>query len=125
MLAFWANPFAAAMLQKCAAHREELRKTRLLAEDAEGHLDQALKAGADAATLNSLLFISRLLDYSGQRFQTAPEMEDMWHNLGRNVPKTTCGGMNGILKSPIRITRAWWTSWTLSPNFEIATARNG
>jgi hexosaminidase len=95
MLALWTDPFAAPMLGKCAAHREELRKTRLLAEDAEEHLVGALDAGGDPATLNSLLFASRLLDYAGQRFQTAPELEDMWRKLGPKRPKD----------------EVWWNEW--------------
>jgi hypothetical protein len=95
MLALWTNPFRAPMLAKCAAHREELRKTRLWAEDAEEHLVRALDAGGDAATLNSLLVASRLLDYAGQRFQTAPELEAMWKQLGPKRPKD----------------EVWWNEW--------------
>jgi len=66
-----------------------------LAEDAEEHLDRALSGGGDPATLGSLLFGSRLLDYAGQKFQTAPELEVVWRKLGPRRPK-------GDL---------WWNEW--------------
>jgi hexosaminidase len=87
MLALWTDPFAPATLKKCAEHRDELRRTRLLAEDAEERLDRALALGGDPTSLSSLLFGSRLLDYAGQRFQTAPELEEMWRKLGPRRPK--------------------------------------
>src|SRR5262249_42102265 len=61
MLALWGDPFAPSTLKKCAESREHLRQTRLLAEDAEEHLNHALSLGGDPGTLNSLLFGSRLL----------------------------------------------------------------
>jgi hypothetical protein len=95
MLALWRDPFAAAVLKKCAAHADELRKTRLLAEETETHVDHALAEGADPTTLRCLLFGSRLLDYAGKRFQTAPELEDMWRRLGPKRPEN----------------EVWWNEW--------------
>jgi hypothetical protein len=95
MLALWRDPFAPAVLKKCAAHADELRKTRLLAEDAETHVDRALAEGGDPITLKCLLFGSRLLDYAGERFQTAPELEDMWRRLGPKRPEN----------------EVWWNEW--------------
>ena len=95
MVALWGNPFIPSTLQKSTQHQAELRQVRLLAEDAEEHLDRALSDGGDPATLSSLLFGSRLLDYAGQKFQTAPELEVMWRKLGPRRPK-------GDL---------WWNEW--------------
>jgi len=95
MLALWRDPFAPAVFKECAAHADDLRQTRLLAEDAETHLDHALSQGGDATTLECLLFGSRLLDYSGERFQTPPELETMWRNLGPRRPKDD----------------SWWNNW--------------
>ena len=95
MLALWRDPFAPAVLKQCAAHADDLRQTRLLAEDAETHLDHALSEAGDATTLECLLVGSRLLDYAGERFQTAPELEAMWRNLGPRRPKDD----------------AWWNNW--------------
>jgi hexosaminidase len=95
MVALWGNPFAPSTLEKCNQHRAELRQVRLLAEDAAEHLDRALSLGGDPATLSSLLFGSRLLDYAGQKFQTAPEIEDIWRKFGGRRPKDDL----------------WWNEW--------------
>jgi hypothetical protein len=95
MLALWRDPFAPAVLKECTAHAEDLRQTRLLAEDAENRLEHALSVGGDPATLECLLFGSRLLDYAGERFQTAPELEAMWRNVGARRPKD----------------ELWWNEW--------------
>ncbi len=87
MLALWRDPFAPAMLKQSTDHLGDLRQTRLLAEDAATRLEQALSAGGDPVTLQCLLVGSRLLDYAGERFQTAPELEKMWRNLGPRRPK--------------------------------------
>jgi hexosaminidase len=95
MLALWKDPFAPAILKEAAAHQSDLRQTRLLAEDAEIHLERALSEGGNEVSLQPLLFGSRLLDYAGERFQTAPELEAMWRRLGPRRPK-------GDL---------WWDEW--------------
>lgn len=95
MLALWNNFFNPTTLKKCSENRDALRETRLLAEEAEEHLVRALSFGADAASLRSLLFGCRLLDYAGQKFQTAPELIDMWRKLGPKRPKD----------------QVWWNEW--------------
>ncbi len=102
MLALWGDPFAPSTLKKCAEKREHLRQSRLLAEDAEEHLDRALSLGGDPATLSSLLFGSRLLDYAGQKFQTAPELEEMWRRLGSQRPKN----------------EVWWNEWSSQVTYQ-------
>jgi hypothetical protein len=87
MLALWKDPFAPAMLKQSTDHLGDLGQTRLLAEDAATRLEQALSEGGDPVTLQCLLVGSRLLDYAGERFQTAPELEKMWRNLGPRRPK--------------------------------------
>jgi hypothetical protein len=82
MLELWKDPFTPAALKHSAEHREDLRQTRLLAEDAEEHLLRALARGADPAALNSLLIGSRLLDYAGMKFQYAVEISERWRDLG-------------------------------------------
>ena len=95
MLALWRDPFAPAMLKQSTDHLNDLRQTRLLAEDAATRLEQALAEGGDPVTLQCLLVGSRLLDYAGERFQTAPELEKMWRSLGPSRPKDD----------------AWWNNW--------------
>jgi hexosaminidase len=95
MLALWKDPFAPQILKEATARQGDLRQTRLLAEDAETHLERALFDGGDEVSLKSLLFGSRLLDYAGQRFQTAPELEAMWGRLGPRRPDNNL----------------WWDEW--------------
>lgn len=95
MPTLWKDPFAPKILKKCTSDPQDLRQTRLLAEDAETHLDQALSEGGDPVTLKCLLLGSRMLDYAGERFQTAPEMEAAWQQLGPRRP-------SGEL---------WWDLW--------------
>lgn len=102
MVALWGNPFAPSTFQKCVQHRAELRQTRLLAEDAGEHLERALSLGGDPATLSGLLFESRLLDYAGQKFQTAPELDDMWRRLGPRRPKD----------------EVWWNEWASQVTYQ-------
>jgi hexosaminidase len=95
MIALWRDPFDPQILKKCTAGQSELRQARLLAEDAEGRLDHAINLGGDQTTLESLLFGSRLLDYAGQKFQTAPELEALWQRLGPTRPAS----------------ETWWNEW--------------
>jgi hexosaminidase len=95
MIAMWRDPFNPQILKECTADQNDLRQTRLLAEDAETHLDRAISLGGDKTTLESLRFGSRLLDYAGQKFQTPPELEDLWRRLGPTRPAD----------------EAWWNEW--------------
>ncbi len=102
MLALWRDPFDPQMLKKCTAGQGDLRQTRLLAEDAQEHLDQAISLGGDKTTLESLLFGSRLLDYAGQKFQTPPELENLWQKLGPTRPGDD----------------VWWNEWASMTTYQ-------
>jgi hypothetical protein len=102
MLQFWMDPFAPNTLKKCSENRDALRKTRLLAEDAEEHLSRALSLGGDHATLDIFLFESRLLDYAGMRFQTGPELAEMWKKLGTKRPPD----------------QVWWNEWESQTTYQ-------
>jgi hypothetical protein len=95
MIALWRDPFNPQILKECTADQNDLRQTRLLAEDAEEHLDRAIRLGGDKTTLESLLFGSRLLDYAGQKFQTLPELEVLWRKIGPTRPGD----------------EVWWNEW--------------
>jgi hypothetical protein len=95
MLELWRDPFAPATLKKCEENQAMLRQTRLLAEDAEEHLDRAKSLGADPGPMDTFLFESRLLDYAGMRFQTGPELIEMWKKLGPKRPQD----------------QVWWNEW--------------
>ncbi|HXH48415.1 MAG TPA: family 20 glycosylhydrolase [Terriglobia bacterium] len=95
MIALWRDPFDPQILKKCTEGESELRQARLLAEDAQERLDHAINLGGDRTTLESLLLGSRLLDYAGQKFQTAPELEVLWQRLGPTRPAS----------------EIWWNEW--------------
>ena len=102
MLEFWNNPFTPQMLKKCAEHQDALRKTRLLAEDAEEHLDRAGSRGVRADAVTSFLVAGRMLDYAGAKFQTGPELVAMWRKLGpRRPPDET-----------------WWNEWESQATYQ-------
>jgi len=93
--ALWEDPFFPTYLKGLAQNQGHLRQTRLLAEEAETHLYHALASGADPTTLNSLLVGARLLDYAGQKFQTPPELIELWGRIGTKRPDTD----------------KWWNEW--------------
>jgi hexosaminidase len=95
LLSLWKDPFSAAILKRTTGQLADLRQTRLTAEDAEEHLDAALAQGGDPITLESLRFGARFLDFAGEKFQTAPELEEMWRRLGAHRPKD----------------QLWWNEW--------------
>jgi len=102
MLALWRNPFIPETYKKCADNAQALRQARLLAEDAAEHLARALSLGGDSITLNSLLFGSELLDYAGEKFQTAPELDAMWRRLGARRPND----------------EVWWNEWSSQVTYQ-------
>jgi hypothetical protein len=93
--ALWEDPFFPTYLRTLAPNQGHLRQSRLLAEEAETHLYHALASGVDPTTLNSLLVGARLLDYAGQKFQTPPELIDLWGRIGMKRPDTD----------------KWWNEW--------------
>jgi hexosaminidase len=93
--ALWEDPFFETYLKKLASNQQHLRETRLLAEEAEAHLYDAIASGGDPSTLNSFLVGARLLDYAGQKFQTPAELIDLWHRIGTTRPDTD----------------KWWNEW--------------
>jgi hypothetical protein len=82
MQALWQDPLEPEILKRLETHQEDLRQTRLLAEDATDELDEAMQAGADSQTIKSLLVGARLLDYAGMKFLYALEIPERWQKLG-------------------------------------------
>jgi hexosaminidase len=78
MIAVWRKPFEAGFWENLKLHQDELRQTRLLAEDAEKHFLSALASGADATTLESLLFAAQMLDYAGMKGLYVMEIGQLW-----------------------------------------------
>lgn len=78
MIAVWRKPFEAGFWENLKLHQDELRRTRLLAEDAEKHFLSAFASGADTTTLESLLFATQMLDYAGMKGIYAVEIGQLW-----------------------------------------------
>ena len=87
MVELWSNPFTPGNLRRVAAHPDDLRRSRILAEEAQAHLLRALQAGGDPTTLSSLLFGSRMLDYAAARSLTALEIKGLWDKLPNRPSK--------------------------------------
>lgn len=95
MFGIWEDPFFPAYYKKLAAHRDDLHQTRMHAEAAETSLYQAEDAGADKESLNSLMIGCRMLDYAGEKFQTALDLTDIWSSFGGKRPDDS----------------RWWNEW--------------
>ena len=80
--AMWDDPFSAASLKQSADHREDVRQTRLMAEQAQTHVYRALEAGGDTGTLNSLLLGGGMLDFAAYKFLNALEIAERWRSFG-------------------------------------------
>ena len=83
----WADPFSPIYSKSLVSHREDLRQTRLLAEDAEEKLLHALNAGGDPAMLNSLLVGAETLDYAGFKYLSAADISNLWRKVGSTKPE--------------------------------------
>ena len=95
VLELWKDPYFPPLLKRITEHLGDLRETRLKAGDAEEHVEEALALGGDPLTLDSLRFGCQLLDYAGQKFETAPELEAMWNRMGPRRPGD----------------ELWWNEW--------------
>jgi hypothetical protein len=84
--AFWADPLAAGQLAKVAKGEKELRRARILAEDAQEHLQRALRL-SDDPTLRSYLVAARMCDYLGMKCLYALEWSDYFKQLKTNPTK--------------------------------------
>src|SRR6185437_15085860 len=95
MFSLWDDPFFPPYYKNAIAHRDDLHQTRMHAEQAQMALYRALSLGADPATVNSLVIGSRMLDYAGEKFQTALELTDVWNKFGTTRPDSD----------------RWWNEW--------------
>ena len=91
MHAFWDDALAAQNLKNSEAHRDDLRETRLAAEEAQERLDRARSLGGDPATLSSLLLAARMLDYAAMKNAYAAEMAEFWRQLGPRPKREDLG----------------------------------
>jgi hexosaminidase len=82
MMELWRNPFAPARLASSRQHQDDLRQSRLLAEEAQEALARIPSAGDTSGTLDDLVFAARLLDYAGLKFLYSVEIDAAWSALG-------------------------------------------
>lgn len=80
----WDDPLTLSRLKRFAPLQKELRDVRLLAGAAQEHLGRAMDLGAGADSLQSLMVVARMLDYTGMKYIYAQEIAGYWKTLGRN-----------------------------------------
>jgi hypothetical protein len=78
----WDDPLTAARLNRLAPHAQSLREIRLLAEEAQEHLDRALALVPDTYSLPSLVVAARMLDYAAMKYIYALDMAGYFKTLG-------------------------------------------
>jgi len=88
MLMMWADPFPPDNLKKYQAHHDDFRQARLLAEQAEEHLDHALALKGDPYSLASLKLGAQMLDYAGMKYLYAVEAADAWQQMGAHPSRS-------------------------------------
>jgi hypothetical protein len=82
---FWRDPLSSSnYLAKLEKRQADLRKTRLLAGEAEEHLLRAQKIAPQDPTLKSLLIAARLFDYLGMKCLYAIEWDGYFRELQKN-----------------------------------------
>lgn len=127
--AFWANPFTPDNLKLIAENREKIRQGRLLAEDAQGYLLEAMKSGVDTVTLFTMYTGAKMLDYLAMKFLYAGEIEQFWQQLKESGNKSeslrsmymeipfkyhtrTSDMLDGIVEVKELFTKAWLMEYT-------------
>lgn len=78
----WSDPFSPANLKRTAAHQEDFRQARLLAEKAQAHVYRAMRDSGDSATLETFLVAARMLDFAGYKFLNGLEVAERWRSFG-------------------------------------------
>ncbi len=84
--AFWADPLAPGHLKKLQAGEKEVRRGRLLAEEAQERVQRAMRISTDPS-LKSLLLAARMFDYLGMKSLYAIEWAEYFRQLKENPKK--------------------------------------
>jgi hexosaminidase len=82
MHAFWEDALEPGRLEQATAHRDQLRNSRLRAEDAIEHLDRALELAPGDLTLPTLRLAAEMLDYLGMKRLYAVDIADYFRSAG-------------------------------------------
>jgi len=83
---FWADTLAPGQLKRIESGKDQLRRARVLAEDAQEHIQRAMRISSDP-TLNSFVVAARLFDYLGMKCLYAAEWADYFRQLKDNPKK--------------------------------------
>jgi hypothetical protein len=84
--AFWADPLAPGHLKRLQAGEKEMRRARLLAENAQERVQRAMRTSSEP-TLKSLLVSARMFDYLGMKSLYVLEWADYFRQLRENPNK--------------------------------------
>jgi hexosaminidase len=84
--AFWADPLAPGHIKILQAGESEVRRARLLAENAQERIQRALRISHDP-TLNSMLVAARQFDYLGMKSLYTVEFARYFRELQKNPKK--------------------------------------
>jgi hypothetical protein len=79
---FWEDALESRRLEKAERSRDQLRASRLRAEDAMEHLERALAIAPDDYTLPSLRLAAGMLDYLGMKHLYAADIADFFRRAG-------------------------------------------
>lgn len=80
----WADPLQPERLARLEKRQEDCRKARLLAENAQEHLNRAAALAPGEPTLKSLMMAARLFDYLGMKCAYAVEWAGYFRQLKEN-----------------------------------------
>ncbi len=82
--AFWENPFLKDNLKRIEENKENLRKGRLMAEEAQVNLLSIPNGGIDTSILFTLYTGARMLDYLAIKYIYAGEIADFWKQINES-----------------------------------------
>ncbi len=82
LLRLWDDALEPQRIEKSAAHREQLREGRLLAEDALERIGRALESAPGDDTLASLRLAAGMLDYLGMKYQYGVDIAEFFRRAG-------------------------------------------
>lgn len=77
----WRDPFTSASLDALHGKSDDLRRSRLEAEDALTHLYKIQQTAPQTPHLDTFIFGAQAIDLAGMKFIYADEIASIWHSL--------------------------------------------